>query len=305
MYRQQSENEKRNYEMGIHERSKYEEEGKTIMETLKSELTQLQEELDQLKTNLPSMKENKENMEKLEKEEEKNIMSSSEWTEKHNELIKKLKISEMTIEQLQEVVIELGKKYLAGREIQEISKKILNDNESVVEDIVFDDYYPPNKYTKPEAEEARNKLQESEKRITDLENAINEKNNNLKIKGIEDNDDDYAWHYIKGKCYGGRSGKYNYNHCLLDFVQQDGTNLGSYDHMEEVDDKKKKILYYKNGSSCWNGPNRSCKVTLECGSENRVIDVSEPSTCVYEMKFQSPLGCTPGKPVYFILFFIQ
>lgn len=286
--------------MGINERRKYEQEGKAMYETLQSELTQLQTELDGLKSELPSIKENKENMEKLEEEEKRDLLNSPEWSEKHNELLKKLKISEMTVEQLQEVIIELGKKYSASKDIQEISNKILNDNQSNVEDIIFDNYLPPNTYTKPEANEARNKLTEAEKRINELETQIKTKNDNINSKEIME---DVAWYYIKGKCFDGRSGKYNYKHCLLQSIQQDGTNLGSFDHMEEIDSSKKKILYYKNGSNCWNGPNRSCKVTLECGAENRVIDVSEPSTCVYEMKFQSPLGCNPGKPVYFLFIF--
>lgn len=37
---------------------------------------------------------------------------------------------------------------------------------------------------------------------------------------------------------------------------------------------------------------RSVVVQLECGEENEIVSVEEPSTCEYEMKVRSPLACT-------------
>lgn len=37
---------------------------------------------------------------------------------------------------------------------------------------------------------------------------------------------------------------------------------------------------------------RSVRVQLTCGQENAIVSVDEPSTCVYEMRVQTPLACT-------------
>lgn len=38
--------------------------------------------------------------------------------------------------------------------------------------------------------------------------------------------------------------------------------------------------------------NRSVVVKLECGQENEIVSVDEPSTCEYVMMVRSPLACT-------------
>lgn len=51
-------------------------------------------------------------------------------------------------------------------------------------------------------------------------------------------------------------------------------------------------MMYEHGERCWNGPERSAKVDLECGGENEVIKVTEPSKCEYLIKMRSPVVCT-------------
>ncbi len=51
-------------------------------------------------------------------------------------------------------------------------------------------------------------------------------------------------------------------------------------------------MMYEHGERCWNGPERSAKVDLECGAENEVIKVTEPSKCAYLIKMKSPVVCT-------------
>jgi protein kinase C substrate 80K-H len=50
-------------------------------------------------------------------------------------------------------------------------------------------------------------------------------------------------------------------------------------------------MVFENGLRCWNGPERSARVDLECGAENEVIKVTEPSKCEYEIKMKSPAVC--------------
>ena len=50
-------------------------------------------------------------------------------------------------------------------------------------------------------------------------------------------------------------------------------------------------MKFTGGQSCWKGPQRSTTVIFECHTQNQIRTVSEPSMCVYEFIFQSPLAC--------------
>ncbi|CAG8826587.1 14368_t:CDS:2, partial [Dentiscutata erythropus] len=52
---------------------------------------------------------------------------------------------------------------------------------------------------------------------------------------------------------------------------------------------------YANGLRCWNGPERSVKLNLECGIENEIISVVEPEKCEYHLKMKTPAVC-PDNP---------
>ena len=51
-------------------------------------------------------------------------------------------------------------------------------------------------------------------------------------------------------------------------------------------------MMFTGGVRCWNGPDRSAKVILSCGAENKVLSVDEPNRCEYEYKFQTPAVCS-------------
>ncbi|KAG8557971.1 hypothetical protein GDO81_016795 [Engystomops pustulosus] len=51
-------------------------------------------------------------------------------------------------------------------------------------------------------------------------------------------------------------------------------------------------MWMRSGDSCGN-MNRQTKVNLVCGKRNKLAAVSEPSTCVYSMTFETPLVCHP------------
>ena len=51
------------------------------------------------------------------------------------------------------------------------------------------------------------------------------------------------------------------------------------------------FFYWKNGQKCWNGPYRSLKLKLVCGSEVEIRNLVEPSMCVYEGELATPAVC--------------
>ncbi|VEL08959.1 unnamed protein product [Protopolystoma xenopodis] len=64
---------------------------------------------------------------------------------------------------------------------------------------------------------------------------------------------------------------------------------------EEVEEKKRDRVYdimlYENGVQCWNGPARSVKVYVHCGSKNEITSISESSRCLYDFHLSTPAAC--------------
>jgi len=48
---------------------------------------------------------------------------------------------------------------------------------------------------------------------------------------------------------------------------------------------------FKGGTKCWEGPNRELMVNFQCGGEEKLEDVAEPSKCVYEALVTHPGAC--------------
>lgn len=76
------------------------------------------------------------------------------------------------------------------------------------------------------------------------------------------------------------------------------TSIGTWSSWGPEENNKSRYMMMKftNGLACWNGPQRSTTVHLTCGLENKVISVSEPNKCEYEMKFETPAVCSEVIP---------
>ncbi|ERE68706.1 N-acetylglucosamine-1-phosphotransferase subunit gamma-like protein [Cricetulus griseus] len=63
-------------------------------------------------------------------------------------------------------------------------------------------------------------------------------------------------------------------------------------HEWEITNNTFKGMWMTDGDSC-HSRSRQSKVELTCGKINRLAHVSEPSTCVYALTFETPLVCHP------------
>lgn len=84
-----------------------------------------------------------------------------------------------------------------------------------------------------------------------------------------------------------RPTSYQYHLKPFDEVNQGHTNMGKWGSWSVPHTK----MSYSNGQSCWQGPARSCEVTLVCGEKEEILEVKEPNKCEYSMKFATPAAC--------------
>lgn len=80
-------------------------------------------------------------------------------------------------------------------------------------------------------------------------------------------------------------GEYNYKVGPFDSVYQDGTLVGRFEKMED------NTMFFSHGTKCWNGPHRSAVVDLRCGSDMKIVSVSEPEKCQYRFVLETPVVC--------------
>eukprot|EP00730_Choanoeca_flexa_P012721 TRINITY_DN4556_c0_g1_i2.p1 TRINITY_DN4556_c0_g1~~TRINITY_DN4556_c0_g1_i2.p1 ORF type:complete len:471 (+),score=148.40 TRINITY_DN4556_c0_g1_i2:28-1440(+) len=143
------------------------------------------------------------------------------------------------------------------------------------------------------ADEARSKYTEVESNKRNLED---EKAKVTKHIGA-DVGADKEFASMVDQCYELVDREYKYRLCMFDRITQEPKNggrqtrLGDWKGFVGPADDKYSMLDYSGGEKCWNGPQRSCKVTLECGIDHEVVSVVEPNRCEYAMRFKTPAAC--------------
>jgi len=50
-------------------------------------------------------------------------------------------------------------------------------------------------------------------------------------------------------------------------------------------------MIYDHGDTCWNGPPRTTTVKFQCGLDDKILSVTEPGKCEYELSLISPAAC--------------
>ncbi|KAM5331454.1 N-acetylglucosamine-1-phosphotransferase subunit gamma isoform 2-T2 [Glossophaga mutica] len=105
---------------------------------------------------------------------------------------------------------------------------------------------------------------------------------------------------LSGKCFSLVESMYKYEFCPFHNVTQHEQTfrwnaysgiLGIW-HEWEIANNTFRGMWMRDGDSC-HSQSRQSKVELTCGKSNRLAHVSEPSTCVYALTFETPLVCHP------------
>ncbi|KAF1327755.1 Glucosidase, partial [Globisporangium splendens] len=139
-------------------------------------------------------------------------------------------------------------------------------------------------HQRPEAVSARERHQETTRKLLTEEEELRKLDAILnKSYGA-----DRVMYSLRDQCYETKSGEYTYSICLYGQAKQTATRLGA---MKDVAEDTSEIEF-TGGDKCWNGPERSLKVTLECGAlPVELYAVDEPATCVYTAKLRTPIAC--------------
>ncbi|XP_064009994.1 N-acetylglucosamine-1-phosphotransferase subunit gamma isoform X3 [Pogoniulus pusillus] len=105
---------------------------------------------------------------------------------------------------------------------------------------------------------------------------------------------------LAGKCFSFVESTYKYEFCPFHNVTQHEQTfrwnaysgiLGIW-HEWEIENNTFLGMWMREGDSC-ETKSRQTKVHLVCGKSNKLAYVSEPSTCVYSLTFETPLVCHP------------
>ncbi|KAG6836620.1 hypothetical protein H0H93_005963 [Arthromyces matolae] len=116
---------------------------------------------------------------------------------------------------------------------------------------------------------------------------------------------DGEWKKLDNQCIRTDQGDYTYELCLFQDAKQIPKNGGSTFNLgrfeswntdEGVQPGQPPFYekqFYKHGTRCWNGPERSVVLLLSCGTENTLLSVTELEKCEYQFTATSPALCLP------------
>jgi protein kinase C substrate 80K-H len=100
-----------------------------------------------------------------------------------------------------------------------------------------------------------------------------------------------AFWKLDGRCFELTQAQYRYSVCPYGAARQDHTSLGSFTGWGGGAVPDYRAMSFTGGAVCWNGPARSFTLFFECGTEERLLGVDEPSKCTYVGRLTTPAAC--------------
>eukprot|EP00439_Symbiodinium_sp_Y106_P034266 s2514_g4.t1 len=91
---------------------------------------------------------------------------------------------------------------------------------------------------------------------------------------------------LRDKCLEHKTSEYTYKLCFFKDAKQSFTRLGTWSGFTSSSE-----ALFKDGDMCYGGPARTLKVLFECGAEEEVVEVSEPSRCTYQALVRHAGAC--------------
>ncbi|KAJ3314743.1 serine/threonine protein kinase, CMGC group [Boothiomyces sp. JEL0838] len=148
------------------------------------------------------------------------------------------------------------------------------------------EYKLNSKFSLSNTDSVKEKNDNYEKEIADINKEIDEIQKTFNI----DFGKDKEYMGLYDECISLKTPEYEYKLCFFkDAKQIQGTNEVSLGNFNRWDDGN---MIYEGGLKCWNGPNRSVRVILECDLKTHILKVSEPEKCEYEMLVGTPAKCS-------------
>ncbi|KAH8922813.1 glycoside hydrolase family 31 protein [Atractiella rhizophila] len=158
----------------------------------------------------------------------------------------------------------------------------------------------PDTSERPEVAKARKRHSDAQAELEKAKREIEDKK-----KEVEKNfGREWEFKKLDGTCLEKDTGEYTYDVCLFQEAHQKSnkghgsTSLGKFSSWSTGGESPSSDEYYmkqvySKGARCWNGPERSVKIDLVCGTQNALLSVVEPNKCEYLYKVSTPAVCWP------------
>jgi len=91
---------------------------------------------------------------------------------------------------------------------------------------------------------------------------------------------------LHGKLIERHIGEWDYKINFFGTAHQDHTRLGTWKGFTGA-----RSAEFDNGDMCWGGPARKLIISFICGEQEEILDLFEPSRCVYEATVKHPGAC--------------
>lgn len=139
----------------------------------------------------------------------------------------------------------------------------------------------------------KNIVKKAQDEVSDLERQVSE----IRTSYTTSHGPNDILRSLKDTCVSNDLGEYTYEFCFYGGVHQKSNkdsstvDLGKFDNVSYNEAQKSLVLNFENGARCWSGPIRRATITLKCGTEDKILQVTEPERCEYFIRGISPAAC--------------